>query len=592
VPYTSMSELFFRTLREDPADAEVNSHRWLIRGGYIRRTAPGIYTWLPLGLRVLAKIDAIVREEMAAIGAQEVRFPALLPREPYEKTNRWTEYGPNLFRLKDRKGADMLLGPTHEEMFTLLVKDMYSSYKDLPLIIYQIQTKYRDEARPRAGILRGREFVMKDSYSFDIDDAGLQAAYDKHRVAYQRIMDRLGLEYVIVKAMSGAMGGSRSEEFLAVTDAGEDTFVRSPGGYAANVEAVTIAMGEPQDASGVPQPSPILTPGAGTIETLVDAVNQGMPRTDRAWTGADTLKNVVFMRVTPEGKRTPLVIGLPGDREVDERRLEAVLSPDEAQPFTDADFANYPALVKGYIGPVKLGGGAVLGRDGSAGVEYLTDPRVVDGTSWVTGANQPDTHLVNLVMGRDFGSDGVIDVAEVREGDPAPDGSGPLALARGVEMGHIFQLGRKYAEALDLKVLDANGKLVTVTMGSYGLGVTRAVAMIAEATCDDKGLAWPRNVAPYDVVIVVAGKQAEAMDYARQLATDLTVEGVDVVLDDRNVSPGVKFADAELIGFPTSVIVGRGLKDGEIEVRDRALGTSRAVPVDDAVAVILDEVRG
>ena len=588
--YTSMSELFVRTLREDPADAEVNSHRWLVRAGYIRRAAPGIYSWLPLGMRVLAKIEDIVRQEMAAIGAQEVRFPALLPREPYEKTNRWTEYGPNLFRLKDRKGADMLLGPTHEEMFTLMVKDLYSSYKDLPLIIYQLQTKYRDEARPRAGVLRGREFVMKDSYSFDIDQEGLQKAYDLHRVAYQKIMDRLGLEYVIVKAMSGAMGGSRSEEFLAITEAGEDSFVRSPGGYAANVEAVSIAMSEPQDASGVPAPTPIHTPGAGTIDTLVDAVGQVAPRSDRAWTGADTLKNVVVTRVTPDGKRAPLVIGLPGDREVDVKRLEAVLSPDLAEAFAEADFAANPDLVKGYIGPVDMDGNAVLGEESATGITYLTDPRVVEGTSWVTGANLADTHVVNLVMGRDFRSDGVIDVAEVRAGDPAPDGSGPLALARGVEMGHIFQLGRKYAEALGLKVLDSNGKLVTVTMGSYGFGVTRAVAMVAEATCDDKGLAWPRDLAPYDVVVVVAGKE-EALAVARALAVDLDEAGVDVVVDDRAVSPGVKFADAELIGFPTSVVVGRGLKDGQVEVRDRAAGTSRSVPVDDALAAVLADVR-
>ena len=593
MPYATMSQLFVRTLREDPADAEVPSHKWLVRAGYIRRAAPGIYTWLPLGLKVLAKVEAIIREEIEAIGGQEVHFPALLPREPYEQTNRWTEYGPNLFRLKDRKGADMLLGPTHEEMFTLLVKDLYSSYKDLPLILYQIQTKYRDEARPRAGILRGREFIMKDSYSFDVDDAGLQEAYDKHRVAYQRIMERLGLEYVIVKAMSGAMGGSRSEEFLALSEYGEDTFVRSPGGYAANVEAVTIAPGQIQDYSDAPQPQTIHTPGAGTIDTLVEAANDTVPRTDRDWKGADTLKNVVFMRVTPKEEKVPLIIGLPGDREVDLRRLEAALSPDTVEPFTDEDFASCPMLVKGYIGPVSFSGEptALLGKENLSKIMYLTDPRVVEGTSWVTGANIADTHVVHLVMGRDFTSDGVIDVAEIREGDPSPDGSGPLSLARGVEMGHIFQLGRKYAEALGLRVLDANGKLVTVTMGSYGIGVTRAVAMVAEATCDEKGLAWPRNLAPYDVVIVVAGKDPEMMEVARKLAADLEVEGVDVVLDDRNVSPGVKFADSELIGFPTCVVIGRGLKEGVVEVRDRAKSTSRTVPVEEALAEIITEVQ-
>ncbi|MCL2784080.1 MAG: proline--tRNA ligase [Propionibacteriaceae bacterium] len=580
-----MSQLFVRTLREDPADAELPSHKWLVRAGYIRRAAPGIYSWLPLGLKVLAKVDAIVREEIEAIGAQEVHFPALLPKEPYEQTNRWAEYGPNLFRLKDRKGADMLLGPTHEEMFTLIVKDLYSSYKDLPVILYQVQVKYRDEARPRAGLLRGREFTMKDSYSFDIDEAGLQVAYDKHREAYQKIMARLGLDYVIVKAMSGAMGGSRSEEFLAIAEYGEDTFVRSPGGYAANVEAATVAMSEPQDFSTTAEPSLIDTPGAATIDLVVDAVNAITPRTDRPWQGCDTLKNVVFMRVSPDRKRTPLIIGVPGDREVDEKRLEAALSPDAAEPFNDDDFEAYPMLVRGYIGPVGLG------KDSPSQITYLTDPRVVEGTAWITGANLVDTHVMNLVMGRDFTSDGVIDVAEIREGDPSPDGSGPLSLARGVEMGHIFQLGKKYAEALGLQVLNANGKLVTVTMGSYGFGVTRAVAMVAEATCDARGLAWPRNVAPYDVIIVIAGKDEEIVNAATTLAADLEVEGIDVVLDDRNVSPGVKFADSELIGFPTCVVVGRGLKDGVVEVRDRAKGTARSVPVEDAVAEIIADIR-
>lgn len=588
--YDLMSELFLRTLREDPADAEVPSHKWLIRAGYIRRAAPGIYSWLPLGLKVLAKVEVIVREEMAAIGGQEVHFPALLPREPYELTNRWTQYGLNLFRLKDRKGADMLLGPTHEEMFTLLVKDFCSSYKDLPLILYQIQNKYRDEARPRAGILRGREFIMKDAYSFDVDQAGLQVAYEKHRQAYQRIMERLGLEYVIVKAMSGAMGGSRSEEFLAISEYGEDSFVRSDGGYAANVEAVCIPISPPLSCADKPAPRLIDTPGAVTIEGLIEMLANTCP--DQVYTAADTLKNVVFSRVTPDGKKTPLVIGLPGDREVDLKRIEAALAPDEAQPFTDADFAAYPGLIKGYIGPISFDDQSqLLGADRALGITYLTDPRVVEGTSWITGANRIDTHVVSLVMGRDFTSDGVIDVAEIRDGDPAPDGSGVLSIARGVEMGHIFQLGQKYAQALGLKVLDAKGKLVTVTMGSYGIGVTRAVAMVAEATCDDKGLAWPRNLAPYDIIIVVAGKDAELFEVAKSLAAELSDNGVAVVIDDRNVSPGVKFADSELIGFPTCVIVGRGIRDGVVEVRDRTKATSRLVPVANATSEILIDVK-
>ena len=586
-----MSQLFVRTLREDPADAEVPSHRWLVRAGYIRRAAPGIYSWLPLGLKVLAKVEQIVREEMVAIGAQEVRFPALLPREPYETTHRWTEYGPNLFRLKDRKGGDYLLGPTHEEMFTLMVKDLYGSYKDLPLTLFQIQTKYRDEVRPRAGLLRGREFIMKDSYTFDMDAEGLQRSYEIHRGAYIKVMDRLGFDYVIVKAMSGAMGGSASEEFLAIAPNGEDTFVRSPGGYAANVEAVTVVPPAVVDASETPAPLVIHTPGAGTIDTLVTAVNETAPRTDRPWTGADTLKNVVFMLQKPDGTKEPLIIGLPGNRDVDLKRLEAAISPAEAIAFGDADFAANPTLVKGYIGPAK-DGQAVLGKEGASGIRYLVDPRVVEGTSWVTGANVADHHVVNLVAGRDFTADGVIDVAEVRAGDPAPDGSGPLELARGVEMGHIFQLGTKYAESLGLKVLDANGKLATVTMGSYGIGVSRAVAMVAETTCDERGLAWPRNLAPYDVIVIATGKEEALAVEAARIARELSGSGLDVLLDDRKASPGVKFTDAEVLGIPTTVVVGRGLANGIVEVRDRTAGTKDEVAVDDVISRVIADVRG
>ena len=578
---TRLSTLFVRTLREDPADAEVASHRWLVRAGYIRRVAPGIYSWLPLGLKVLAKVERIVREEMDAIGGQEVRFPALLPREPYETTHRWTEYGPNLFRLKDRKGGDYLLGPTHEEMFTLLVKDLYSSYKDLPLSLYQIQTKYRDEARPRAGILRGREFVMKDSYSFDVDDAGLEASYQRHREAYIAIMNRLGLEFVIVQATSGAMGGSASEEFLAVADSGEDTFVRSPGGYAANVEAVTVTAPESLDYSHVGAPQRIPTPNTPTIQTLVDRVNAEYPRADRPWTGADTLKNVVFTLQHPNGKRTPLAIGLPGDREVDLKRLEAAVAPAEVLPFGDEDFAANPALKKGYIGPESLG------ESSESGVRYLVDPRVVTGTRWVTGSDAYDTHVIDLVAGRDFTPDGVIDVAEVREGDPAPDGSGPLSLARGIEMGHIFQLGRKYAEALGLKVLNEQGKLVTVTMGSYGVGVSRAVAAVAESNSDERGLVWPRELAPFDVQILATGKDAAVADYAEKLALELSAAGIEVLLDDRKASPGVKFTDAEILGMPTTVVVGRGLADGLVEVRDRASGERTELRADEAAEQLI-----
>ncbi|MGH1564867.1 proline--tRNA ligase [Mumia sp. DW29H23] len=585
---TRMSRLFLRTLREDPADAEVPSHRLLVRAGYVRRAAPGIYSWLPLGLKVLRRIETIVREEMDRMGAQEVSFPALLPKEPYEATGRWEEYGDNLFRLQDRRDVDMLLGPTHEEMFTLLVKDLYSSYKDLPLSIYQIQTKYRDEARPRAGLLRGREFVMKDSYSFDVTDDGLDRSYAEHREAYIRIFDRLGLDYVIVQAMSGAMGGSASEEFLANAVNGEDTYVRSPGGYAANVEAVRTVAPAPLDDEAIaalPAAHVEDTPDTPTIETLVALANERFPREDRPWTAADTLKNVVVWVRQPDGSREVLVVGIPGDRELDVKRLEAQLAPGEIDAFEDGDFAKHPALVRGYIGP------QALGEESDSGIRFLADPRVVRGSAWLTGANEPGKHVFDLVCGRDFTPDGVVEAAEVRPGDPAPDGSGPLELARGIEMGHIFQLGRKYADALGLQVLDENGKLVTVTMGSYGIGVSRAVAAIVENSHDEAGIVWPAEVAPYDVHLVATGKDAEVFDAAAELAGDLEAAGIDVLYDDRpKVSPGVKFKDAELIGVPTIVVVGRGLAEGVVEVKDRKTGVRENVPLDDVVAVLRERV--
>jgi prolyl-tRNA synthetase len=585
-----MSTLFLRTLRDDPADAEVPSHKLLFRAGYVRRVAPGIYSWLPLGYLVLRKVENIVREEMNAIGAQEVHFPALIPREPFEATGRWEQYGDNIFRLKDRKKADYLLGPTHEELFTLLVKDFYSSYKDLPLSLYQIQTKYRDEPRPRAGILRGREFVMKDSYSFDIDDASFLKSYEAHRDAYIRIFNRLGLEYVIVKAMSGAMGGSASEEFLAIAEHGEDTFVRSPGGYAANAEAVTTPVPDaPSDEEIAALPAAHVedTPDTPTIETLVAHANAHFPREDRPWTAADTLKNVIVMLKHPDGRREPLAIGVPGDREVDPKRLGAQLEPAELEAFDEADFAVNSMLAKGYIGP------GVLGQQNASRIRFLVDPRVVSGTSWVTGADETGRHVFGLVAGRDFTPDGTIEAAEVKPGDPAPDGSGSLELARGIEMGHIFQLGRKYAEALGLQVLDETGKLVTVTMGSYGVGVSRAVAAIVENSYDSDGIIWPREVSPADVHLVATGKDESVFAAADRLAIDLAADGVSVLYDDRRgVSPGVKFKDSELIGVPTIVVVGRGLAEGLVEIKDRATGERRNVALDNAVGHLRAIVGG
>ena len=598
-----LSTSFIRTLREDPADAEVAGHRLLVRACYIRRAAPGIYTWLPLGLRTLRKIEGIVREEMDAVGAQEVHFPALLSADPYKASGRWQQYGPTLFTLTDRRDNDYLLAPTHEEMFTLLVKDMYSSYKDLPAVIYQIQTKYRDEARPRAGLIRGREFVMKDSYSFDMDDAGLEASYRLHRDAYERIFARLGLEYVPVNAMAGAMGGSHSEEFLHPCEIGEDTFVRSAGGYAANAEAVVTLAPEPVDASAEPPARVVDTPDTLTIETLVALCNERYPRPDgRAWTAADTLKNVVVALTHPDGSKELLVVGLPGDREVDMRRLEAAVAPAEVDMAAEEDFAGHPEFVRGYIGPTAIGPNSPLRRietdeDGverlTGSVRYLLDPRVVDGTSWVTGANEPRKHVLHLVKGRDFSADGTIEAAEIRAGDPAPDGSGPLELARGIEIGHIFALGRKYSEALGLSVLDENGKARVVTMGSYGIGVSRVMAALAEANHDERGLAWPIRVAPYHVQVLATGKDDAIFDTAAALGEELDAAGIEVLYDDRRrVSAGVKFADSELLGVPYTVVVGRDLaRQGTVEVRDRRSGERRSVPAAEAAGEIAAVVR-
>ena len=587
-----MSSLFLRTLRENPADAEVPSHQLLVRAGYIRRVSPGIYTWLPLGLKVLRKVEDIVREEMDKI-SQELLFPALLPKEPYEASGRWTEYGPNLFRLQDRKGGDFLLGPTHEEMFTLAVKDMFSSYKDLPLSLYQIQIKYRDEARPRAGVLRGREFIMKDSYSFDMDEASLDKSYQAHRDAYVKIFDRLGFHYVIVQAMAGAMGGSKSEEFLATADNGEDTYVRCENcGYAANVEAVRVPAPDPIPYAALPASHVEDTPDTPTIETLVDAANANHPRGDgRVWTAADTLKNVIVMLVHPDGSREPLAIGVPGDREVDEKRLGAQVEPAVVEAFEEKDFAAHPSLAKGYIGP------GVLGSEQASGIRYLVDPRVVEGTSWITGADAHGKHVFDLVAGRDFTADGTIEAADVRPGDDCPSCGTGLVAARGIEMGHIFQLGTKYAEALDLKVLDEHGKLRTVTMGSYGVGVTRAVACVAEGNHDEFGLIWPRALAPADVHIVATGKDRtrdpEVFETAERLTRELEAEGLEVLYDDREkVSPGVKFKDSELIGVPTILVVGKSLENGVVEIKDRRSGDRREVLVADAVSEVLREVSG
>lgn len=563
-----MSTLFLRTLRDDPADAEVPSHRLLVRAGYIRRIAAGVYSWLPLGVITLRNIEKIVRDEMDKAGFQEVHFPALLPKDAYETTGRWNDYGPDLFRLQDRKGADYLLGPTHEEMFTLMVKGEYSSYKDLPLALYQIQTKYRDEARPRSGIIRGREFVMKDSYSFDLTDEGLVESYMRHRAAYIKTFDRLRMKYNIVSAVSGAMGGSASEEFLAPCETGEDTYVLCEKcGYAANVEAMTTVVA-PSDASGVAALEVFDSPNTPTIDTLVELLNA---KFGGGYDGGMTLKNVMLM-----ADETPISVLVPGDREVDLKRLQANLAGvNDIRVFEEPDFAKFPGLVKGYIGP----------QDAKKnGITVYADPRIAPGTSWVTGANAKDKHARNVVNGRDFEVDHYIEAAQIKQGDACPKCATPVIIDRAIEIGHIFQLGRKYADALGLTVLDQNGKSQVVTMGSYGIGVSRAVAAIAEQSYDEIGLSWPVEVAPAKVHVVATGKDDAVFEAAEKISADLELRGISVMIDDRRgTSPGVKFKDAELIGIPVIVVVGKALEQGNVEVRVRKSGEKSEVAVASAV---------
>ena len=577
---TRMSELFLRTLRDDPADAEVPSHRWLVRAGYIRRVGPGIYSWLPLGKAVLDAVATIVREEMVRIGGQEMLFPALIPIEIYQASGRDADYGDGMMRLIDRKGAEYALAPTHEELFTLLVKSEMASYRDYPLTLFQIQTKYRDEARPRAGLLRAREFVMKDSYSFDLDDAGLQTSYDAHRVAYQRIFDRLGLDYRIAFAVSGAMGGSASEEFLAPAAYGEDTFVQCENcDYTANTEAVEIAAPAKQDPTAHAAAEIVDTPGTPTIETLVTKLGElGHPIP-----AAGTLKNVVLRTREPGASEWQLlVIGVPGDREVDLKRVAGQLEPVEVATAEQDDFARHPELVKGYIGPQRLA---------EWGVRYVVDPLVVPGSAWATGANEEDRHAVNVVRGRDFEPSGELGAVEIRDGDRCARCGGVLSIARGIEIGHVFQLGRKYADAFGLDAQGPDGEPIRVTMGSYGIGVSRAVAAVAEQTCDDRGLSWPATIAPYDVHLVPVGKGDEQLHAAEALAGHCEAAGLRVLLDDRTASPGEKFADADLIGMPAIVVVGKGLVDGVVEVKDRRSGERRNAALDVVVSELVDAKR-
>jgi len=556
-----MSKLFARTLREAPAEAEIASHRLLLRAAYIRKVMAGAYTWLPLGCRTLRKVEQIVRYEMNASDAQVVRMPIILPAEPWKITGRWQTYGDLMFKLKDRHDRELGLGPTHEEVVTPLVAGEFTSYRDLPVNLYQIEWKYRDEFRPRFGLLRGREFLMKDAYSFDRDEDGMRASYDVMLEAYKRVFDRCGLRYRIVEADPGQIGGDVNHEFIAIAEVGEDLFVYCENcDYAADLEAASARAPEAAPSTDLEAPAEVATPGRSSI----DAVSTLLERQP-----AEMLKCMLY----DAGGETVAVL-IPGDREVSEVKVGRVMWPAPVRPFSDEDFEQR-GIVKGYAGPQGL----------PEDVTIIADHSVRAGKNWITGANKTDYHMTGVNQGRDFRVDRWEDVSQVREGDPCPVCGGRLNLSRGMVVGHIYQLGARYSKPLEAMFVDEDGTEQPFQMGCYGIGVDRIVAAAAEQFNDEAGLMWPKALAPYDAIVVPTNMdQPSVVEAGERLYADLQDRGVDVVLDDREVTAGVKFADADLIGYPVQVVVGkRGIESGSLDLKARATGQREQAPLDDAV---------
>ncbi len=561
-----MSHLFARTLREDPADAEIASHRLLLRGAYVRKLMAGVYTTLPLGVRTMRKIETIVREEMDASGAQEIRMPIVLPAEPWRATGRWDAYGDLLFRLQDRHGRELLLGPTQEEVVAPLVAGDLPSYRDLPVNLYQIDWKYRDEFRPRFGLLRAREFLMKDAYSFDRDEAGMRASYDVMFEAYRRIFDRCGVRYVIVEADPGHIGGGLNHEFMALANVGEDLFVGCENGdYLADVEAATPRPPEPADGEGIEPLAEVETPGAATIDAVSSFLEIG-PET--------TLKCMLFRA----GEQTVAVL-LPGDREVNEEKLGRLFFPTVVTRFEDDDF-EASGFAKGFVGPQGLPDEIVI----------LADPSVRGGKNWVTGANRGDVHVRGANVDRDFRVDRYEDLVQLRDGDRCPLDGGELHIARSIVLGHIYQLGTKYSKPLASTFLDEDGTERFYEMGCYGIGISRILAAAAEQFHDDDGLCWPKALAPFDVAIILANVDDPASTAeAERIFAELGGRGIEVVLDDREDRAGVKFADADLIGCPVQVVVGkRGIAAGTVDLKVRATGERSTAPLAEATSALVE----
>jgi prolyl-tRNA synthetase len=555
-----MSKLFARTLREAPAEAEVASHRLMLRAAYIRKLMAGFYTWLPLGFRMLKKVEAIIREEMDATGAQEIRMPIVLPAEPWKITGRWQNYGEVMFKLKDRHGRELGLGPTQEEVVTPLVAGEFSSYRDLPVNLYQIEWKYRDEFRPRFGLLRVREFLMKDAYTFDRDEEGMRASYDVMFETYRRIFDRCGLDYRIVEADPGSIGGDVNHEFLAISPVGEDEFVYCENGdYTADIEAATQGPPDLAPEGELAPLTPVDTPGRSSIQAVSEQLGTAP---------SEMLKCMLY----DAGGQTVAVL-IPGDREVNEKKVARVMWPAPVRMFEDADFAAR-GLVKGFVGPLGL----------SDEVVVMADLSVRAGRNWVTGANEPDRHVTGANVDRDFRVDRWEDVAQVRPGDPCPVCGGRLHVEKGIVVGHIYQLGARYSKPLKATFVDEDGTEQPYLMGCYGIGLGRIIAAAAEQFSDDAGLKWPKALAPFDAVVIPTNMdQPNVVEAAERVYAELESQELSVVIDDREDTAGVKFADADLIGYPVQVVVGkRGVAQGVVDLKLRATGDRTQAPLETA----------
>ncbi|WP_423189476.1 proline--tRNA ligase [Alkalibacterium sp. f15] len=554
------SKLFAPTLRDVPSDAEVISHQLLLRAGYIRQLSAGIYTYLPLANRVLEKVKTIIREELDAIDGSEMLLPSLIPADLWKESGRYETYGEDLIKLQDRHERDFILGPTHEETFAKLISEDIKSYKKLPLLLYQFQTKYRDEKRPRFGLMRGREFIMKDAYTFHDSYESLDESYDAIAQAYTNAFNRMGLDFRAIIGDAGAMGGKDSIEFMALADAGEDTVVYSDStDYAANLEMATSYYKKSPKTDVQLELKEVDTPDKKTIEEV------------SAFLGVDKnklLKSVLYMA----DKETPVLAIIRGDQEVNDIKLRMALNAEEIEPATEeevkAKFNTYP----GYVGPVGLTGE----------VRVIADLHVQDIVNGVTGANKEDKHYMNVNSDRDFTVETYADIRIVKEGDSTPDNQGNLCFTKGIEIGHIFKLGTRYSDAMGATVLDNNGRQTAVIMGSYGIGVSRLLSAIAEQYADEKGLVWPSSVAPFDVhIIPVQVKNEEQLGLANQLYKQFQERGFTVLIDDRKERPGVKFTDAELIGIPVQITVGKKASEGTVEVIIRKTGEMVESKVDD-----------